>query len=145
MTLDGRPASSKLLGNLTDPYLGSIQFMSLPNSWNHILADYAVTFSVLPVGPEETLVTTKWLVNKDAREGVDYDIDRLTKVWAATNDQDKTLAENNHLGIRGSSYRPGPYSALIEEGTRLFIRWYVKEMLDALAELMGNPRHGAAA
>jgi Rieske 2Fe-2S family protein len=145
MTLDGRPACSKLLGDLGDPYLGSIQFLSLPNSWNHVLADYAVTFRVLPIGPEETLVTTKWLVHSDAREGVDYDVDRLTKIWAATNDQDKTLAENNQLGIRGSAYRPGPYSALIEEGTRVFIRWYVKEMLDALAELNRNPRRGAAA
>lgn len=133
MTLDGRSACSKLLGDLTDPYLGSIQFLSLPNSWNHILADHAVAFRVLPVGPEETLVTTKWLVHRDAREGIDYDVGHLTKVWAATNDQDKTLAENNQLGIRSSAYRPGPYSTLIEEGTRLFVRWYLKEMLEGLS------------
>jgi phenylpropionate dioxygenase-like ring-hydroxylating dioxygenase large terminal subunit len=130
--------------SISDPYLGSIQFLSLPNSWNHVLADYAVTFRVLPVGPEEALVTTKWLVHRDARESVDYDVHCLTNVWAATNALDNALAESNQLGIRGSAYRPGPYSALIEEGTRVFMRWYVKEMLDALAEL--NRRcHGAAA
>jgi Rieske 2Fe-2S family protein len=84
-------------------------------------------------------------VHGDAREGVDYDVDRLRKVWAATNDQDKTLAENNQLGIRSSAYRPGPYSELIEEGTRVFVRWYVKEMLDALAGLNAKPHRGAAA
>jgi Rieske 2Fe-2S family protein len=135
MTVDGRPASSKLLGCLTDEYLGSVQLLSLPNSWNHILADHAVTFRVLPIGPEETLVTTKWLVHKDAREGVDYDVDRLKEVWAITNEQDKKLAEHNHLGVRGSAYRPGPYSELIEGGTREFIRWYVADMLAALAPL----------
>jgi Rieske 2Fe-2S family protein len=135
MTLDGRPGCARLLGNLADESLGSVQFLSLPNSWNHILADHAVTFRVLPIGPEETLVTTKWLVHKDAKEGVDYDVERLKAVWAITNDQDKTLAENNHLGIRGSGYRPGPYSELIEAGTRVFIRWYVDDMLSALTPL----------
>jgi Rieske 2Fe-2S family protein len=146
MTLDGRPASARLLGDLSDESLGSVQLLSLPNSWNHILADHAVTFRVLPLGPEETLVTTKWLVHKDAREGVDYDVDRLKAVWAATNEQDRTLAENNHLGIRGSAYRPGPYSALIEAGTRIFIKWYVDDMLSALAPLTRtNTAHGGAA
>jgi Rieske 2Fe-2S family protein len=147
MTLDGRPASARLLGDLTDESLGSVQLLSLPNSWNHILADHAVTFRVLPVGPEETLVTTKWLVHKDAQEGVDYDVDRLKAVWAATNEQDRTLAENNHLGIRGSAYRPGPYSELIEAGTRIFVRWYVEDMLSALAPLArtATARDGAGA
>jgi Rieske 2Fe-2S family protein len=116
MTADGRPACSKLLGNLYDADLGSVRFLSLPNTWNHIQADHAVTFRVLPIGPEETLVTTKWLVHRNAQEGVHYDVDRLTAIWATTNDQDKRLAENNQLGIRGSSYRPGPYSKLIEGG-----------------------------
>jgi Rieske 2Fe-2S family protein len=147
MTLDGRPACTKLLGELTDESLGSVQLLSLPNSWNHILADHAVAFRVLPIGPEETLVTTKWLVHKDAQEGVDYDVDRLKAVWAATNEQDRTLAENNHLGIRGSAYRPGPYSELIEAGTRVFIRWYAEEMRAALAPLISTTtaRDGAAA
>ena len=135
MTANGRPACSKLLGTLTDEYLGSVQLLSLPNNWNHLMADHAVAFRVLPIGPEETLVTTKWLVHKDAREGVDYDIDRLKEVWAVTNDQDKNLAERNHLGIRGSAYRPGPYSEQIEAGTRQFIRWYVADMLAALTPL----------
>ena len=147
MTLDGRPACSRLLGDLTDEYLGSVQLLSLPNNWNHILADHAVTFRVLPVGPEETIVTTKWLVHKDAREGVDYDVERLRAVWAITNEQDRTLAENNHLGVRGSAYRPGPYSELIEGGTRVFVRWYVEEMLRALTPLtrVAAVQGGAAA
>lgn len=146
MTADGRPACTKLLGNLTDPDLGSVRLLSLPNSWNHIQADHAVTFRVLPISPEKTLVTTKWLVHKDAQEGVDYDIDRLTEIWTATNAQDRKLAENNQLGIRGSAYRPGPYSGLIEGGTRDFVRWYADEMQAALAPLVQiDAAQGAAA
>jgi glycine betaine catabolism A len=146
MTGDGRPACTRLLGHLTDESLGSVQLLSLPNNWNHVQADHTVAFRVLPLGPEETLLTTKWLVHKDAREGVDYQVDRLKEVWSITNEQDKTLAENNHLGIRGLAYRPGPYSELIEGGTRQFIRWYVEEMMAALAPLAGAAApKGAAA
>jgi len=66
--------------------------LSLPNSWNHLLSDHIIAFRVLPLGPQETAVTTKWLVHKDAVEGIDYQIDDLTRVWAATNDQDRKLA-----------------------------------------------------
>jgi Rieske 2Fe-2S family protein len=135
MTPDGRPGCARLLGDLVEEDLGSVRLLNLPNSWNHVQADHAVAFRVLPLGPEETLVTTHWLVHPEAVEGVDYEVERLTAVWAATNDQDKRLAENNQLGIRGSAYRPGPYSELIEGGTREFIRWYVEEMLSALAPL----------
>ncbi len=136
MTRDGRPGCSKPLGGLTDADLGSVRFLSLPNSWNHVQGDHAVTFRVLPIGPEETLVTTKWLVHRDAEEGVHYDVERLKEVWTATNEQDKRLAENNQLGLRSRAYSPGPYSPLIESGTRDFVRWYVDDMKEALADAL---------
>lgn len=143
MTMDGQPGCRRLLGNLGSPDLGSVRLLHLPNTWNHILADHAVTFRVFPISEEETLVTTKWLVHKEAVEGLDYTVDRLIEVWAATNDQDRQLAENNHLGIRGSGYRPGPYSDEIEGGTRDFIRWYAGQMLSALRPLASG-RHFTA-
>jgi glycine betaine catabolism A len=70
----------------------------------------------------------------------------LTEIWTATNAQDRKLAENNQLGIRGSAYRPGPYSGLIEGGTRDFVRWYADEMQAALAPLVQiDAAQGAAA
>ena len=64
----------------------------------------------MPMSPDRTLVRTSWIVHEDAVEGVDYDIDNLTKVWRATNLQDAWLAQVNHDGIGGDGYRPGPYS-----------------------------------
>ena len=55
------------------------------------MGDHIVTFSVLPIDAEHTLLRTKWLVHKDAVEGVDYDLDKLTEVWLATNAQDSEL------------------------------------------------------
>lgn len=135
MTMDGTPAvKGGLLGGLQDADLGSVRLLSLPNNWNHLQADHTVAFRVLPIGPQETMVTTWWLVDGDAREGIDYDVDKLQHVWAATNEQDRRLAENNQAGINSQGYEPGPYSPTIEFGVQNFVDWYTSEMALGLGE-----------
>jgi Rieske 2Fe-2S family protein len=124
-TMDTRAASNRLLGNFSHARMGGLSFWTQPNSWHHFMADHAVTFSVLPIGPEETLVRTKWLVHKDAQEGRDYDLDNLTKVWRATNDQDRSLVERTAAGVRSSAYEPGPYSPHTEGFVEKFVAWYI--------------------
>ena len=124
MTMDGKPACNKLMGRITSPDMGSLRILHLPNSWNHWLGDHSIVFRVLPLGPQKTLVTTKWLVHKDAVEGVDYDPENMRKVWDATNDQDRVLAEENQRGINSIAYEPGPYSETFEFGVIDFINWY---------------------
>ncbi|MFC0267208.1 aromatic ring-hydroxylating oxygenase subunit alpha [Kushneria aurantia] len=130
MTMDGKPGSKKLMGRMTSTDMGSLRILHLPNSWNHIMGDHAVVFRVLPLGPQKTMVTTKWLVHKDAVEGVDYDPEELRKVWDATNDQDRRLAEENQRGINSIAYQPGPYSETFEFGVIDFVNWYAERMLD---------------
>ncbi|SDM21385.1 Rieske 2Fe-2S family protein [Franzmannia pantelleriensis] len=132
MTMDGQPGCRKLMGRLQSPDMGSLRILHLPNSWNHFMGDHAVVFRVLPLGPQQTLVTTKWLVNTDAVAGVDYDPDELRKVWDATNDQDRRLAEENQRGINSRAYEPGPYSATYEFGVIDFIDWYSERMQENL-------------
>ncbi|MBP5979621.1 MAG: aromatic ring-hydroxylating dioxygenase subunit alpha [Halomonas sp.] len=132
MTMDGKPACNKLMGRLTSPDMGSLRILHLPNSWNHFMGDHAVVFRVLPLGPQQTVVTTKWLVHKDAVEGVDYDSENMRRVWDATNDQDRQLAEENQRGINSKAYQPGPYSQTYEFGVIDFIDWYSERMLSNL-------------
>ena len=93
-----------------ESHIGTLLLFHYPTTWNHVLADHAITFRVLPLGPELTQVTTKWLVNKDAVEGVDYRLDELTHVWTETNDQDRRIVfvvgEDNSVATR--SVRLGP-------------------------------------
>ncbi|MCU1392852.1 MAG: Rieske (2Fe-2S) protein [Ilumatobacteraceae bacterium] len=135
MTVDGSPACTKLLGELRDDQrgLGSVRLLHLPNTWNHVQSDHVVSFSVLPISATETKLVTRWLVHRDAVEGIDYDVDHLTKVWEATNDQDRTLAENNQRGIASRGYRPGPYVPVIETGTSDFTEWYAATLLAGLS------------
>ena len=124
MTLDGSRGCSKLMGRIQNQELGSMRILHLPNSWNHMQSDHAIVFRVLPISAQKTMVTTKWLVRKDAVEGVDYDPAKLRLVWDATNDQDRILAEQNQLGINSIGYQPGPYSETYEFGVINFLNWY---------------------
>ena len=127
--MTGKPAVSRRLSEAVSiPRIGSLMLFHFPTTWNHILTDHAVTFRVLPIGPDETAVTTKWLVHKDAVEGVDYDFDRLTEVWTETNLQDRRIVEENARGVRSPAYEPGPYSAVHEGGVMQFVDWYAQTL-----------------
>jgi Rieske 2Fe-2S family protein len=139
-TMNGKPACNKLLGDFTDPELGSVRMFRVPNNWNHFLSDHIIHFRVLPLSASRTAVRTTWLVHEDAVEGVDYDIERLTEVWIATNDQDRILAERNHLGIRSKAYEPGPF-APSEFMLNNFSEWYAAKM----AAYAGRPTPRLAA
>jgi phenylpropionate dioxygenase-like ring-hydroxylating dioxygenase large terminal subunit len=132
ITLDGRPAVSRPLGDAPPDAFGSLRWVHYPSTFNHCLNDYTVLVRMLPLGPEETLVTTKWLVDAEAVEGRDYDLDTLTKVWTITNDQDKALVERNQIGVRSRGYRPGPYSPSLEAGVLKFVDWYSDRMIEHL-------------
>ncbi|APX70411.1 MULTISPECIES: aromatic ring-hydroxylating dioxygenase subunit alpha [unclassified Brucella] len=116
-----KPLSDKVAGSTN---IGAMLLFNYPSTWNHLMADHAISFRVLPISAEETLVTTKWLVHKDAVEGVDYDLDELTHVWIQTNDQDRKIVEENAVGIHSPAYQPGPYSVEHEGGVMQFLEWY---------------------
>lgn len=127
-TMDGKIAVQKRLGRI--PYLdaGTLLKFHYPTTWNHFLSDHSIVFRVTPISPMETEVTTYWLVNKDAQEGVDYDLNKLTEVWIHTNDEDREVVENNQLGICSPAYEPGPYSPSHEDGVSQFVDWYCATM-----------------
>ncbi|MFL7009256.1 aromatic ring-hydroxylating oxygenase subunit alpha [Enterovibrio norvegicus] len=128
MTMDGKAASKKLMGRIDTPDLGVLRILHLPNSWNHGGGDNLIAFQILPVSPQETKVITRWIVHKDAVEGVDYDVENLIHVWMATNAQDRTLAETNQLGVNSKAYQPGPYSKTYEFGVINFVNWYCEQL-----------------
>ncbi len=134
-TMTGKPSVKRNLSDRVNAdRIGTLMLYHYPATWNHVLIDHAVTFRVIPLGPEETAVTTKWLVNKDAVEGVDYDLQELIHVWTETNDQDRRIVEENAFGIRSPAYEPGPYSELHEGGVIQFVEWYAHFMEPRLAE-----------
>jgi Rieske 2Fe-2S family protein len=124
MTMDGEPCVTKTIGSVGNGDVGSLRLALEPHSFAHTLGDYAFMFSAMPTGPEETVVTAKWLVAADAVEGVDYTIPKLIELWDRTNLQDRELAENNQRGVNSTGFIPGPYSEQAEALVLRFVDWY---------------------
>lgn len=126
-TRDGSAASRKLLGDLDIHRLGRLSLHHQPSSWFHFLGDHVVTFALVPIAPDRTLVRTTWLVHEDAVEGEDYDVATLTDVWHQTNAQDAALVARAQAGVRSPAYEPGPY-APSEYQVDAFCSWYVSRL-----------------
>ncbi len=127
-TMDGKAAVAKPNSSFPFKNAGSLLKFLYPATWNHFLADHSIVFRVTLISPTETEVTTKWLVHKDAVEGRDYDVTRMTEVWVATNAEDKTVVEDNQRGILSPTYEPGPLSFDHEAGIIQFQDWYTSTM-----------------
>ncbi len=134
-TISGRKAvQMRLSDNVHMDRIGSLLLYHYPTTWNHVLSDHAITFRVLPLSATETAVTTKWLVHKDAVEGIDYRLDELIHIWTETNDQDRQIVEENARGIHSPAYEPGPYSQIHEGGVIQFVDWYADFMENRLSD-----------
>ncbi|MES2494745.1 MAG: aromatic ring-hydroxylating dioxygenase subunit alpha [Pseudomonadota bacterium] len=143
-SMDGAPLVAKPMIDAYGGDVGTLRWATEPNSFCHAAGDNAFLFAAIPTGPLETTVIAKWLVHKDAVEGVDYDLDRLTHVWMQTNLQDRDLAENNQRGVNSAGYVPGPYSPEAEDYVDRFTNWYCNRLreqlcIDAEAQSRPNP------
>ncbi len=137
MTMDGGIAVSKLMCELGEGDIGSLRWSLEPHAFAHATGDFVFFFSVQPVSPRETHVIGKWLVHKDAVEGVDYQLDNLIELWNTTNLQDKELAENNQSGVDSYGYTPGPYSEDAEALVIRFVDWYCEKAKAYLGGKLG--------
>ena len=138
-TMSGKPAVKRPLSDAVKAEeIGALLTFNYPSMWNHVLGDHAVSFRVLPAGPRQTYVTTRWLVHADAVEGVDYKLDELVEVWNATNDQDRRIVEENQIGVSSPAFEPGPYNVLHEGGVMQFVDWYASAMERALTGAGGR-------
>jgi Rieske 2Fe-2S family protein len=134
-TMTGNAAVRRPLTDaIKEPDIGTLLLFHFPSIWNHIMGDHASSFRMLPLSATETQLTTKWLVHRDAVEGVDYDVKALTEVWLATNDEDRRICQENQLGIMSPGYDPAPYSPVHEDGVVQFVDWYCSHLQSRLEE-----------
>lgn len=133
LSMDGKPTVARAMVAAEGGDVGSMRWALEPCSFAHAVGDCVFVFSAMPTAAEETVVTSKWYVHKDAVEGEDYDVERLTELWTKTNLQDRALAENNQRGVNGLGFRPGPYSADAEALVIRFVDWYCDKARSYLA------------
>ena len=126
-SMDGNRVAP-LMGDYTEPDVGTLRVRTLPNMWNHSSCDHAVTTRLLPAGPEKTHIQVTWMVHADAVEGRDYQLHNLMPFWQLTSEQDWELCERVQQGVRSSGYRPGPLSRHKEYNVESFLVWYVQSL-----------------
>jgi Rieske 2Fe-2S family protein len=134
-TMSGNAAVRRpLTDSITEKDIGTLLLFHYPTTWNHVMGDHAISFRLLPISPTETQLVTKWLVHKDAVEGVDYDVKEMTEVWLATNNADRRICQENQIGVNSPAYEPGLYSPVHEDGTAQFVDWYCSHLERRLVE-----------
>ena len=106
---------------------GVVGLVNYPNFWMDAVSDYVWTMRVTPIDAATTDVEFCWLVDENAVEGKDYELQRLTEFWEITGEQDGKLCENNFKGIQSNAYKPGPY-APVEDQVVNFVDWCVEQL-----------------
>jgi len=127
-SMDGQPVAP-LMGRITTYEVGVCAVVGLPNLLLEASPDYVMSLALFPLDVGHTRAEVTWLVRGDAREGVDYDLGKLTEFWRLTSEQDWKLCEGNQAGVNSRRYEPGPY-APDEGNVEHFVRWYL-DQLDA--------------
>jgi phenylpropionate dioxygenase-like ring-hydroxylating dioxygenase large terminal subunit len=124
---DGKPVAP-LMGKMK-VYDGAFAIYYI-GPHNHFItySDYGGMFCYTPKSVNETTLTFTWLVRGDAREGVDYQRERVTWLWDVTSKADKKIVEDNQIGVDSRFYTPGPYALPVEFKTARFATWYLHAM-----------------
>lgn len=130
-TMDGKQVAP-LMGDYTDPDVGTMRARMLPNFWIHASCDHSVAVRLTPNGLDHTAIRMIWLVDEKAEEGKDYDLDTLLPFWLLTAEQDWAICVNQQRGVSSHAYTPGPLSTYKEYNLDRFLRWYLKQMENAI-------------
>ena len=116
-----------LMGDFTD-YDGGFTYVDVgPASFFLAYPDHGLAYLFIPRDAQKTDMEVIWLVASDAKEGVDYDLERLKWMWHVTSLADKRIIDHNQQGVNSRFYRPGPYGPM-ESSTRAFAEWYLEQI-----------------
>lgn len=116
-----------LLGRIKEAGGGAADVMFGPVTYAILYPDHAVLYRFLPTGVQSTELDIIWLVNQNAVEGKDYDIEPLVWLWTVTSEADKTIIVNNQKGVNSIFYEAGPLSNT-ESYLSDFIQWYLGQI-----------------
>ncbi|HWI71024.1 MAG TPA: aromatic ring-hydroxylating dioxygenase subunit alpha [Baekduia sp.] len=123
LTMSGRPAVKRLLGDPTNPPTKNGALYAFPNFDFGILPDYFLVQSWLPISPTKTVFRNTFSVNKDAVEGEDYNVDELVALMDVTSREDLDITAQQDV-VQSRAYEPGPYNPTLEAGVVEWMRSY---------------------
>ncbi|MGB3899644.1 MAG: aromatic ring-hydroxylating dioxygenase subunit alpha [Mesorhizobium sp.] len=125
---DGQAVCKVLMGDFTDPDMGTARANTNINFWCHANSDYAHTVRITPVSPTRTIVRGYWLVDEKAVEGEDYDPEKVAAFHDGVMGEDWEICRRQWRGVTSPGFQPGPYSPLKEQNVDRYVRWYARQM-----------------
>ena len=128
---DGQPVAP-LMGHIQGYDGGAGDFQMGPLSFMLNYPDHCVLYRFIPRGLTATDMEVVWFVNGDAREGVDYDRDKVTWLWHNTTLEDEYIITRNSEGVNSHFFEPGPYHPEFENTLKEFIHWYLATLSASL-------------
>ena len=125
---DGKPVAP-LMGQFKGKdYDGGFTFIDVGPTSNFVAyPDYSLVYRTAPLTADKTIFELIWLVDGDAVEGRDYNVDELIWMWDYTSDEDKKIIEMNQAGVNSAFFEPGPYTPM-EIDAQTYIDWYIESM-----------------
>lgn len=123
---DGQPVAplmgrfTEFDGGVTSVHLGGTSFLVA-------YPDHGMIYRFIPTGAQSCEMELIWLVNAQAEAGRDYDLARLTWLWAVTTAEDKKIIEHTARGVRSHYFVPGPIAPM-EQNELRYINWYLDEI-----------------
>ena len=125
---DGRPLAPLMGLFKGKDFDGGFSFLDVGPTSNFVAyPDHGVMYRTAPLTVDRTAFELFWLVDGDAVEGRDYQVDELVWMWDWTSTEDKKIVELNQAGVNSAYFEPGPYTPM-EEDTQRYVDWYVDAM-----------------
>ena len=116
-----------LLGSIKQYGGGAADIQLGPLTYAILYPDHAIIYRFIATDIQKTDMDIIWLVNENAEEGKDYNLDDLTWLWTVTTEADKTIILNNQRGVNSKFYEPGPLSNM-ETYVTVFVKWYLAQI-----------------
>jgi Rieske 2Fe-2S family protein len=123
---DGK-ALSKLMGRFSDFDGGVTSIHLAGTSFLVCYPDHGMIYRFIPKTVDTCEMELIWLVNGEAEEGRDYDLEKLTWLWKVTTDEDKAIIEHTARGVQSRFFEPGPIAPMEHIELR-YINWYLEEI-----------------
>lgn len=124
---NGQPVAP-LMGHIQDYDGGAGDFQMGPLSFMLNYPDHCVLYRFIPRSLTATDMEVVWFVNGDAREGVDYDREKVTWLWHNTTLEDEYIITRNSEGVNSHFFEPGPYHPEFEATLQQFVNWYLETL-----------------
>ena len=125
---DGRPVAPPMGDFRGRDHDGGFSFVDVGPTSNFVAyPDHGVVYRTIPRSAGRTGFEVIWLVDQDAVEGRDYQLDELLWMWHSTSLEDKRIIELNQAGVNSAWFEPGPYTPM-ESDARRYVDWYLATM-----------------